>query len=239
MDHATRIKAATLLLATQIASGAGAVEMDRDARVLDPGGPQAVGHVSCGSGSGSGQLVGSQRVLVTAAHVLLGPEGRRAEICHFHLRIGGRTVALEIDMDRVLAGAARPQGAPAAQDWAVAQLRQAASGVRPLTLGAPGRGGVRLVSGRTLLSAGAATVEPCAIIGFRQDGGGREALIDCSAQAGDSGAALLGPDGRLVGVYVGYRSTAPGLRQPASAAHYNFAVVPPAALGRAVAQLAR
>ncbi len=76
------------------------------------------------------------------------------------------------------------------------------------------RPAVRLVSARTLAVSHALTVESCQVRGAREAGDGRELMLDCSAQSGDSGAAVLGADGRMVGLYVGFRSMAPGRRRP-------------------------
>lgn len=218
-----------------------AVQMDRDARQMMMTGFPATGHVSCGAGAGTAQLVGSQSVIVTAAHVLFGPGGLRSRDCGFSVRIGGGVQRFAIDPDSIIAGTQTPYGAPAAKDWAVARLASPASGIRPLALGGVSAGqAVSLVSARQLPASGGVTVEACQVRAVRAAAPGREILLDCSAQAGDSGAAIVGGDGRMVGLYVGFRSIAPHRRAAFSETeHYNFAVAPPEALREAIRQLAR
>jgi hypothetical protein len=63
--------------------------------------------------------------------------------------------------------------------------------------------------------------------------GVREFAIDCNAAPGSSGGALtIGH--RIVGIYVGYRSTDPERAQAFSATHYNFAITLEGPFRRAV-----
>lgn len=230
---------AQVLIGAVALSTASAVEMDRDRRMLASGFP-AAGFVRCGTGSGSAQLVGSRRVIVTAAHVLYGHNGLRSSACHFQIMAGGAIQSHQIDMSSVMSGTSAPYATSAVHDWAAARLVGPVESVRPLAFASASIGlPVRLVSARTLASSGAVSIEQCWVRSLRNAREGNEMMIDCSAQSGDSGAALLGPDGRLVGLYVGFRSAAPGLRQPFSAHHYNFAIIPPPALRQAVSTLAR
>lgn len=219
-----------------------AVQLDPDRRAA-AGGHGATGHVSCGSGAGTAQLVGSGLTIVTAAHVLFGRNGLRGDAsnCRFEVMIGGQRLSAPIDVTRVRAGTSQPYAAHASHDWAVARLAAPLSGISPYALSSGvARGqGVTLVSGRTLNSARTLTAESCLVRALREAEGGREVLIDCSAEAGDSGAALLDRSGRVAAIYVGFRSTAPQRQQAFSSDHYNFAVAVSPRMRAALAELAR
>ena len=60
------------------------------------------------------------------------------------------------------------------------------------------------------------------VIGAASDGI-RELAIDCNAGPGSSGAALVA-ENKIVGIYVGYRSSDPGKARAYSDQHYNFAI---------------
>ena len=60
------------------------------------------------------------------------------------------------------------------------------------------------------------------VIGTASDGI-RELAIDCNAGPGSSGAALVA-ENKIVGIYVGYRSSDPGKARAYSEQHYNFAI---------------
>jgi hypothetical protein len=65
--------------------------------------------------------------------------------------------------------------------------------------------------------------------------GTREFSFDCDAGVGASGGAVLNSNGgRLLAVFVGYRSIAPDQTMPFSTQHYNFAVTVDGAFRRAV-----
>jgi hypothetical protein len=91
------------------------------------------------------------------------------------------------------------------------------------------------VSGRTL-AMGSVTIEDCKV---RARLPGPEIALDCSAQQGDSGAALLSPSGLIVAIYVGFRSTAPARLADFSSTHYNFAVPVSPAIRAAIAHVSR
>jgi hypothetical protein len=214
-----------------------AVPMSGDRRAVQPGAFPATGFVRCAGGTGTAQLVGSAQVIVTAGHVLIG-RGGKGDGCSVTFGSGSAVRQIAIDMAQVRSGSANPLSAPAAQDWAVARLVEPLSGVRPLSTASAALGQqVRLVSGRTLPGGGGPTVEPCVIRGRtpRQ----AELAIDCSAQAGDSGAALLTSDGRLAAIYVGFRTMTPGRSAPYSDTHYNFALPISGAISAAVRELSR
>jgi hypothetical protein len=236
--------ATSLALAAFLASllPAGAVTVDPDRR--QPAAPMsAIGRVQCGSGQGAAQLVGSGQVIVTAAHVLFGSGGLRAgpEQCRFEVFVQGQRVTAGIEVSTIIAGTQTPYAHPASYDWAVARLQAPIAGARPLGMGGGAQAGqgVTMVSGRTLSRSGTAMAETCAVRATRQAEGGRELMIDCSGEAGDSGAAVLDRSGGLVGVYVGFRSSSPGSALPFGETHYNFALPLSGQMRAAIRKLAR
>ena len=81
------------------------------------------------------------------------------------------------------------------------------------------------------------SVETCRLHDVLAKGaeGTREFSFDCDAGVGASGGALLSSGGgRLLAVFVGYRSIAPDRTLPFSPQHYNFAVTLEGAFRRAV-----
>lgn len=226
-----------------MSSPATAVEIEPDRRSIRQGRNPATGHVTCGSGSGTAQLVGAQNVIVTAAHVLYGRNGLRASQggCTFSLLINGERQSFAIDVSRIRAGTEQPYAMPASFDWAVARLASPVVGTAPYAFGSSPSSGqpVTLVSGRTLGVTRGVITEECQVRALRNAEGGRETLLDCSAQSGDSGAAVLDRAGRIAAIYVGFRSTAPQLRQIFSSDHYNFAVSVNARMRTAVSEMAR
>jgi hypothetical protein len=198
---------------------AAAVTMTGDARRIVPGAYPATGLLRCAGGVGTGHLVGSGRTILTAAHVVVGSESAG---CTFTIAGPTGVVTSAVDLSRLRSGSRSPRQEPAARDWAVVELRQPIAGVRPYALGpGPAKGAVvTLVSARTLTEGGA-TVERCRVQSVMP---GPEVALDCSAQSGDSGAAVLTSRGVLGAVYVGYRSTAPARASAYSAEHYNFAI---------------
>lgn len=231
---------AALMVSSQVAI---AVEIDPDRRALKHAAHAATGHVTCGSGSGTAQLVGSGQTIITAAHVLFGRSGLRGTSanCHFEVIVGGERRSAPIETSRVRTGTSDPYMTHASYDWAVVRLAAPLRGVTPFRLGnAPVSGqGVTLVSGRTLGVSRAVIAENCLVRAVRTAEGGREALIDCSAQSGDSGAALLDRAGRVAAIYVGFRSSSPMQRLVFSSEHYNFALPISGAMRAAVAELSR
>lgn len=206
----------------------------------------ATGAVHCGGAVGTGQLVGAAHVLVTAAHVLFAPDGTpRASgpACRFDIEINGYRRSLPIDLDRAAAGSRAPYEAPAVEDWAVVPLDGPVAGARPYPLAPP-----LAVPGDVVLAAAASargvtrlTLERCRAhkVTARAPEGQREVAIDCDAEGGTSGAALLTADGGFLGVYVGFRSSHPGAAGPFSMSHYNFAVTAEGPLRRAISNAAR
>lgn len=229
---ATRCAFASLML---VAAPARSVTIDPDERRVETGSFPAAGYVRCAGGNGSGQLVGSNRVIVTAGHVLIGQGGGS---CTFTIRVNGAIRSIAIDPSSIRAGAPNPVHAPAARDWAVARLEEPVSGARPFSMASLSAGqSIRLVSARTLPGSAGVTVQACRARGRVARSG--EIAIDCSAQPGDSGAALVTADGRIGGIYVGFRSASPYASAPFSDQHYNFAIPLSGAIQSAIVELSR
>jgi hypothetical protein len=100
----------------------------------------ATGVVRCGGAVGTGQLVGSSGVLVTASHVLFETGGKprgTGSACTFDIVAGGRHVVVPILTQHVVCGATEPYANPAIRDWAVAPLERPVPGARPYPLAGP------------------------------------------------------------------------------------------------------
>ncbi|MCK0198056.1 serine protease [Ancylobacter sp. 6x-1] len=204
----------------------------------------ATGIVRCGTAVGTGQLVGSSGVLVTAAHVIFEPGGRprgTGANCTFQIDAGGRRQVVPINVAGVVCGSTEPYATPAVRDWAVLPLEHAVIGAQPYRLA-----GSMPVPGKLVLAAAARSggvenhsLEQCnaRTVTERSPSGTREVAIDCNAEGGTSGAALLTPAGGFLGVYVGFRSAHPGEPGPFSTSHYNFGVTADGAMQRAIAEV--
>lgn len=204
----------------------------------------ATGVVRCGSAVGTGQLVGANNVLVTAAHVLFAPGGEprgRGASCTFEIVTAGGRQKIPVDVDKVVCGAREPYVQPAVKDWAVVPLASPAKGVKPYMPG------TMRVPGDIVLAAAARSggqeyysLQSCQArkVTKTAPSGLREVAIDCDAEGGVSGAALLSPDGAFLGVYVGFRSAHPGKVGPFSMSHYNFGLSAEGALRQAIAEVA-
>ncbi|MBS7537883.1 S1 family peptidase [Ancylobacter lacus] len=205
----------------------------------------ATGVVRCGAAVGTGQIVGSSGVLVTAAHVIFEPGGRprgQGSSCTFQIDAGGRRQIIPIDVSGVVCGSTEPYAKPAIRDWAVLPLERPVIGARPYPLA-----GSLAVPGKVVLSSAARSggvesrsLELCTarLVTERSPSGTREVALDCDAEGGTSGAALLTPTGGFVGIYVGFRSAHPGQPGPFSMSHYNFGVTADGALHGAIAKVA-
>jgi hypothetical protein len=199
------------------------------------GGFGASGTVRCGGAIGTAQLILRADLIVTAAHVLLGPQGPRAGACLFEPAAGGGAVAIDARSIRI--GSAKPLSDPAARDWAAARLTAPVAGARPYGLAAPPGvpAAVTMYAGGHGRADGMG-VEHCRaryVIGTSPQGV-CEVAIDCNAAPGASGAALLDAKHRAWAIYVGYRSANPDQAQPFSRTHYNFAITIEGAFRRAV-----
>ncbi len=204
----------------------------------------ATGLVRCGSAVGTGQLVGASNVLVTAAHVLFAPGGEprgTGDGCTFEIEAGGSRQVVPIDVGEVICGAREPYAEPAVKDWAVVPLTNAVIGAKPYV---PAK--AMSVPGEIVLAAAARAggEEDYSLQGCRArqvtattPSGLREVAIDCDAEGGVSGAALLAPNGGFLGVYVGFRSAHPGKVGPFSMSHYNFGVTAEGSLRQAITEM--
>ena len=200
----------------------------------------ATGRIRCGGAHGTAQLVGGGAVIVTASHVLYGGNGRlRADACSFEVMTSAGLKRVAVDPSTVIVGSRDPLSSPAVNDWAVVALEQKVAGIQPYRIGGGTGSGVdvTMVSGRRLGQRGW-TVQTCKIHG-RAGNRPAEIRLDCSAEKGDSGAAVLTRSGRLAALYVGYRSAAPRRSQPFSDRHYNFAITVDGPIQAAVRRLAR
>jgi len=203
----------------------------------------ATGIVRCGAATGTAQLVGSNNVIVTAAHVLLDENGRRraeGSDCTFVINAGDQRQEIALVLDEAITGASAPYAEPAVRDWAVVPLAASAYGARPYhlatTLDVPS---AIVLSSAARASGEWASLERCQArnVTAQTNDGLREVAIDCDAEGGTSGSAILSETGGFLGVYVGFRSAHPGVSGPFSATHYNFAVTAEGALRRAVMEV--
>jgi hypothetical protein len=202
-----------------------AIVMERDRR----GSPYANSHahvgatglVRCGNTVGTAQLVLRHDIIVTAAHVLFGNSGGN---CVFMPRMGlGEPIP--VDSTTIKAGSRSPLSQAATNDWAVAHLSQpvldatpyvlAGAQLGPITLCAAGNGGPTRF--------GAETCAVRSVLRTAADGI-RELAIDCSGSPGGSGGAIIGRNGGIAGIYIGYRSAHPDEAGPFSSTHYNFGI---------------
>lgn len=199
----------------------------------------ATGRVRCGGAIGTGQLVGSNNVLVTAAHVLFSPAGKpRGGACTFDIDTPTGRQIIPVRVSDIECGSRTPYADPALHDWAVVPLARAVPGVRGYPLGSALKVPGALVLATAARMDGTEThlLELCRahqVTGHAADGM-REVAIDCDAEGGTSGAALLGEDGSFRGVYVGFRSAHPGTPGPFSMSHYNFGVTAEGRLRQAI-----
>jgi len=201
----------------------------------------ATGIVRCGGAVGTGQLVGASNVLVTAAHVLFAPGGTprgAGEACTFEIEAGGKRQRVPILTERATCGSREPYAAPAVRDWAVAPLARSVAGAHPYMLGPVMKvpGPVVLVAAARTGGAESRSLQRCSArqVTARAAGGLREVALDCDAEGGTSGSALLTDKGGFLGVYVGFRSAHPGTSGPFSMSHYNFALTAEGPLRQAI-----
>ena len=204
----------------------------------------ATGLVRCGQAVGTGQLVGASNVVVTAAHVLFAPGGHsRGEgaACTFEIDAGGRRQVVELKLDTVQSGCKEPYAEPAIRDWAVAALAAPVVGVRPYTLAAAMNVPADIVLTSAARSGGVEnhSLERCKAreVTGTSPAGLREVAIDCDAEGGTSGAAMLTDTGGFLGVYVGFRSAHPGKAGPFSMSHYNFGLTAEGTMRQAIMEV--
>lgn len=209
-----------------------AVSMNEDRRVATSSGQamksggvlSATGLIRCGAAVGTGQLTVRNDVITTAAHVLIDQDGRKRTGCVFEPTMKGEG-AVPLDAASIRTGSKMPLAEHATKDWAVARLAAPIKGVNAYAVGsASAPGNIMMCAGGNREFAAMGT-EKCAIrrvIGTSSDGI-REVAIDCNAGPGSSGAALISGT-KVVGIYVGYRSSNPEKAQAFSDTHYNFGI---------------
>lgn len=172
----------------------------------------ASGYVGCLSPSpsvGSGALV-AERIVLTAAHILFEPSGRRRSKCFFRSQAPDPvTVDLVVDEASVRFGATKPKAGSAA-DYAAVRLAAPVAGAEPFALaaGLPAAGEALVVV--TAHPAGMAkevdkavpVVQRCAVRRVAAaSGAGAAPLLktDCDATGSSSGGLnLVRAGGRLV-----------------------------------------
>jgi hypothetical protein len=213
------------------------IRMDKDRRTTPVTGNSkgersrrfsASGLVRCGNAVGTAQLTLRADVITTAAHIFIDQYGRqRTGSCTFEPTMDGKAKPIPIETASIKTGSRSPWSDSAMHDWAVAKLKAPIPGVTPYRL--------------TTAAAMPVKVAMCAGGNGRDDRMGaescmahrvvrsspegiREVAIDCNAEPGSSGAAVLDNANHIVGIHVGFRSTNPGLPQPFSDTHYNFAI---------------
>jgi hypothetical protein len=218
-----------------------AVLMDHDRRTI-PNASQfsATGLVRCGDTVGTAQLVLHRDMIITAAHVLVGPSGARLG-CVFTPNLGAGS-PIPIEAGTIKAGSRTPLSQTATKDWAVARLAAPASSAVPYGLAPQGAQQTIVTvcaggNGRPM-RFGAESCTVRRIIRTAPDGI-RELAIDCSGGPGGSGGALLTPAHAVSAIYVGDRSFNPDQSEPYSQTHYNFAITVDGEFRRAIVAEAR
>jgi V8-like Glu-specific endopeptidase len=211
------------------AISAHAINMEKDRRVAPGdsvrGQMSATGLVRCGSATGTAQLTVRNNVITTAAHVLIDQYGKHRIGCVFEPTMAGGG-PIPIEFSSIKTGSNMPLTERATRDWAVARLVAPVKGVTPYGLGSASAApsAVIMCAGGNKAHTAMGT-EHCStrrVIGAASDGI-RELAIDCNAGPGSSGAALVA-ENKVVGIYVGYRSSDPGKARAYSDQHYNFAI---------------
>ena len=211
------------------AISAHAINMEKDRRVAPGdsvrGQMSATGLVRCGSATGTAQLTVRNNVITTAAHVLIDQYGKHRIGCVFEPTMAGGG-PIPIEFSSIKTGSNMPLTERATRDWAVARLVAPVKGVTPYGLGSASAApsAVIMCAGGNKAHTAMGT-EHCStrrVIGAASDGI-RELAIDCNAGPGSSGAALVA-ENKIVGIYVGYRSSDPGKARAYSDQHYNFAI---------------
>ena len=207
----------------------------------------ASGLITCGDAHGAGQLTEATNVVTTAAHVLFDEDGKpRAPVCIFSLVSEGKPIRVPVDLSTVVAGSRKPYSVQAVHDWAVVKLERPIDGVAPYQLAETvavnkdvlfaARGHFDWGNGRAM------SLEACRLQAQLNKGaeGTREFAFDCETGDGASGGAvLLGDDGHIGAILVGWRSNSPTKLVPFSPMHYNFVVSVEGAFREAVQTAAR
>lgn len=188
----------------------------------------ATGVVECGGMRGVGQITGARDVVTSAAHVFFDEEGRpRAEHgeCVFVVDTTAGRQRIPLAADKSLCGSTSPYGVSGRKDWAAARLAHPVPGIAAYAVGPMPKPGDPIAV--VAFEHGHKTVDLCRVRDVLpgEDGAG-EIRTDCVGFDGMSGAAYLSlADGRapkVVGVHVGFRSSAPDEVLPYSARHHTF-----------------
>lgn len=187
----------------------------------------ASGLVRCGDAVGSGQLTLRNDLITTAAHVLFDKSGQlRSASCSFE-PLFAQGLKVDLDLHAIRTGSSTPYAEPATRDWAIVRLSAPIESARPYSLGGVSSGvlPIFMCAGGNG-GGGIWGAERCSTREVTKvaDDGIREIAIDCSADHGASGAALVSDGNNMVAIYVGYRSTAPKAARAYSPTHYNFAI---------------
>lgn len=196
----------------------------------------ATGRIECGGVRGVGQLTGRGDTVTSAAHVFFDAAGRsRADggRCIFVLSDGAKEQVFALHPDPRACGSTTPYGTAGRHDWAVAELDRPVGGVRPYAVGTMPRVGDRVAV--VAPEGGRLTVETCRVRDVPTgDDGVHEIRTDCTGYDGLSGAAYLtpGPNPRVVGLHVGFRSRHPDVPGPYAADHHTFGVALDGAFAR-------
>ncbi|HVV93818.1 MAG TPA: hypothetical protein VHD15_10395 [Hyphomicrobiales bacterium] len=196
----------------------------------------ATGMIRCNGVYSTGQLTLRDDIVTTAAHAFYDPAGRpRGDLsaCTFMVEVGGLRRTVPLDASTLVVGTTDPYPLPPSLDWAVVRLAQPIAGVHPYTIangGSDGEGVALLAHRhRGWVHDGRRAIEDCRIRSEAAKPVGlapREIDIDCSAGDGASGSAILeqGADTRMVGIYVGWRSSHPETTGPYGPDHVNFGI---------------
>jgi hypothetical protein len=187
----------------------------------------ASGLIRCGDAVGSGQLTLRNDLITTAAHVLFDKSGKlRSATCSFE-PLFAQGLKVDLDIHTIQTGSSIPYAEPATRDWAIVRLTAPVERAQPYSLGGANLGALPIFmcaggngGGDTWGAERCSTREVTKVA----DDGIREITIDCSADHGASGAALVSEGNDMIAIYVGYRSTAPKAARPYSPTHYNFAI---------------
>jgi hypothetical protein len=211
------------------AISAHAINMEKDRRVAPGesarGQMSATGLVRCGAATGTAQLTVRNDVITTAAHVLIDQYGKHRIGCVFEPTMAGGG-PIPIDFASIRTGSSMPLTERATRDWAVARLVAPVKGVAPYGIASASAAPSAVImcagGNRAHTAMGTETCSTRRVVGTASDGI-RELAIDCNAGPGSSGAALVA-ENKIVGIYVGYRSSDPGKARAYSEQHYNFAI---------------
>jgi hypothetical protein len=209
----------------------------------------ATGMVICNGVYSTGQLTVRDDIVTTAAHAFFGPDGKprgNLDACVFSVAADGVRRRIPFDVATLKVGTSNPYPLPPAQDWAVVRLREPVPGARPYPVadGAPAGTAIVLVAHRHRGWAydGMRAIEGCRIRDEAAAAGdaAREIDIDCSAGDGASGSAIMLPGAscRMVGIYIGWRSSHPDAVGPYSAHHLNFGITVQGAFRNTILTLA-